>query len=142
MASLSWTDSVGSASLDNSEPEPSSRFASWTVLADDMADSAEGLGDGVVYAFTFGARYGATFTLPYIPNASQALLARFERHAKNGGVFTVTTDDAASRVYATCQVPKGATIDKQYDPVLRVWALTLTVRNVAPAPTEMLCLYP
>lgn len=141
MASISWTDGTGAATLTNGLPAPASRFRGWTPAPEVVGDLDEALGTGTLYAFTFRSDYQARFRLERIPNASQALLERLLRHLKGAGTVSVTTDDAASRTYATCQMVKDAPPELAFDARTRTWALTLTLRNVAGSPAPMLCIY-
>lgn len=142
MASLTWTDALGSATLANGLAVPASRFAAWRPLPGLVQDEDESL-PGVRYTFPFGALYEASFALPLLAHADHPLAVRFMRHALSGATFGVVTDDGAARTYPTCQTVKGAppTLEMT-DRRLRRWTLTLPrVRNVAAAPVELLCLY-
>lgn len=152
MASLTWTDAAGTATLTNGKPAPADRFAGWTPRPGLEADRAHALGDGVLHVFAFGPRYDATFRLEHIPNTAQPLLARLVRHLLGGGVVSVATDDADGRTYPACQLVDGEPPQLELaDRALLEWTLTLTVRNVA-APAvagvgaddagELLCIYP
>jgi hypothetical protein len=142
-ASLQFTDAQGSAAITNEKPGRGARFAGWTPLGPPAAELATELATpGVVHGFVFGERYEATFRLEYIPNPQVPLIVRLARHLKSGGTVHVITDDAAGREYPTCQMVESAppTYEKA-DRALQEWTLTVTLRNVAPVPEEMLCLY-
>lgn len=141
MASIDWTDSTGAASLTNGHTGRLARFQGWTPLPATIADDAEAL-TGTRYAFVFAQCYDATFRLELIPDASVPTVARLIRHLLNAGTVSVTTGDTAARVYATCQAPIDAPpVLEMTDRALREWTLTLTLRNTAAAPGEMLCTY-
>ncbi len=141
-ASLQFTDADGSAAITNGKSGPGARFSGWTPIPVTFGDSEDGLGDGVLYTFTFGDRMDARFALTQIPNDQQPLLERLRRHLTAGGIVHVITGDVADREYTTCQMVKGAPPELEMtDRQLLEWTVTLTLRNVAPDPQPMLCVY-
>jgi len=143
MASISFNDGA-SATLDNGLTTTAggvgSRFANWTPFTRRVGERAVTLATGASYAFTFRIDYGATFEIREIPNTSQSTAMRLVRHLQGGGTCTVTTDDAASRVYTTCAIdPQGdVTLDFQ-DPTFLTYTLKLSLINLGGG--DMLCVY-
>ena len=142
MATIGWTDSVGAATLTNAWPAAVKRFNGWRALPHALAAEAQAL-TGVHYEWEFTPCYDATFALDDVANADQAKVMRLIRHAAGGGLFSVTTNDAAARVYAECQcVGRENAPRAEQDPTELTWRLTFPrVRNVAAVPEEMLCVY-
>lgn len=108
MASLSWTDSLGAATLSNLKPDRGSRLADFRPISVGIGDVAHALGDNVRYTFKFSTRYGCTFAITQIPNSELALMDRLALHLDDGGVVTLATEDSASRTYTTLQLVEGA----------------------------------
>ena len=141
MATISWTDSTGAASLTNDWPAAVKRFSGWAALPDLKGERAEAL-TGVGYVYAFAQTYDATFALADIANADQALVMRLIRHCANGGTFALATNDTAARSYPTVQCVGDTLPRAEQDPLELRWRLTFPrVRNVAAVPVEMLAVY-
>ena len=143
MASIVWTDSTGTATLENAHAgTTASRFANWRPLGRAVGEKATGLGDGARHSFTFRQDYLAAFELRDIPESAMLLMDRLARHLDAGGTITVNTGDAASRTY-TCTLAPGA---EPPDPEMtdereRWYRLTFTLLNAAATPTAMILGY-
>lgn len=144
MASISFTDGTGAATLDNGTTAIAggvgSRFASWTPFTRRIGERAVALGTGATYAFTFRIDYGATFTMRDIPASEQAIALRLIRHLLGGGTCTVTTGDTASRTYNNCSIDPEATPALAFqDATFLTYSFDVSVINLSGA--DMLCTY-
>lgn len=145
MASITFTDGTGTATLDNgltaSAGGVGSRFAEWVPFTRRVGERATALGTGASYAFTFRIDYGASFTMRDLPNTAQSVALRLVRHLEGGGVCTVTTDDAAARTYANCSIdPEGGSPSLAFqDAQYLTYSLSVTLVNLSGA--DMLCQY-
>lgn len=142
MASISFTDATGSATLVQSDDgEPTARFNSWTPDPMPIGEQANGLGDGRLWTFEFRVDYKASFEMPRIPMADEAILQRFKLHAERGGFFTLTTDDSESNEYDECQRAPGTQIDIRLVPETLEYTLRMTAINMAASPVPLRCVY-
>ena len=144
MASISFTDGTGAATLDNGTTAIAggvgSRFASWTPFTRRIGERAVALGTGATYAFTFRIDYGASFSMRDIPASEQSIALRLIRHLLGGGTCTVTTGDTASRTYANCSIDPEATPALAFqDATFLTYSLDVSVINLSGA--DMLCTY-
>jgi hypothetical protein len=144
MASVTFTDGTGTATLDNGTTAIAggvgSRFASWTPFTRRIGERAVALGTGVSYAFTFRIDYGASFSMRDIPASAQDVAMRLIRHLLGGGVVTVTTGDTSSRTYTNCGIDPEATPALAFqDAQFLTYSLDLSVLNLSGA--DMLCTY-
>jgi hypothetical protein len=138
--SISWTDSVGAATLTNGKPVPGDRFRGWTPDNVPVADSQNALADGALHVFEFRSDYIASFELPGIPNTEQALVLRLMQHLRRGGSCSVATGDLGGRTYGTCKLAPGT--DPKLsppDPEFIEYTLSLTLLNTGAA--SMICIY-
>lgn len=142
VATITWTDGGGAASLSNGLPVPASRFSNWNPSSPVIGDQAEALGTGTLYMFSFRNDYLVTFDLKQIPRSSLATMLRLQRHLMGGGTVSVNTGDAASHVYATCCLQKGANPEPKMSDTKNVeYSMTFALRNIAGSPVDMLCAY-
>lgn len=119
-----------------------SRFASWTPFTRRVGDTAVALASGVRHMFTFRIDYGATLEMRDIPAANQATALRLIRHLQGGGTCLVSTDDNASRQYATCGLdPQGDVSLEFQDATFLTYTLTVSLINLASPGADMLCDY-
>src|SRR4051794_17818472 len=115
MASISFTDAFGSATLTNGKPSPADRFANWTPKSVPFGDAANRQSDGALTRLKLRDDYGATFDLTMIPVATSGgnrladIADRLCYHLQNGGTCTVTTGDVDANAYATCGLMPGTT---------------------------------
>lgn len=139
-SSIQWTDGTGAATLANGLPAPLDRFRGWTPDAPLVKAESASLATGQPYPFVFRTDDVVSFTLPRIPNTSQALALRLIKWLGGGGVVTVNTGDAGSRVYSSCYLAPGATPRLSLaDPVLLHYELALTL--LAPSGGPLICVY-
>jgi hypothetical protein len=144
VASITFTDGTGTATLDNgltsSAGGVGSRFASWVPFTRRIGETATALGTGARYAFTFRIDYGAAFEMRDLPNTTQLVALRLIRHLEGGGVVTVTTADAAARTYTNAGLdPQGAVSLAFQDPQFLTYSLSVALINLSGA--DMLCQY-
>lgn len=146
MAYIQFTDSVGSATLDNGlrniASGVGSRFASWTPRNIPIGPRETSLGTGQQYMFRFRTDFLASFSIEHIPMASLDIVARFMEHMYRGGTCAVYTEDLAARSYTTCGLAPGSDINVQSEDRTEQWyRLDLMLINLAVSPTTMLCVY-
>lgn len=144
MASITFTDGTGTATLDNGLTATAagvgSRFANWTPFTRRVGERAVSLGTGASYAFTFRIDYGATFEIRDIPNTNQTVALRLMRHLQGGGTCTVTTGDSASRTYSQSSLdPEGDVTLTFQDAQFLTYSMSFALINLAGA--DMLCTY-
>lgn len=141
MASITFTDATGTATVTNAWPLAIRRFTGYAARPDVKAERAEAL-TGEAYVYVFAQLYDASFSLDDVDNADQALVMRLLRHCANAGIFSVATNDAAARTYPSVQCVGTDLPTATQDPVSLAWRVTFPrVRNVAAAPVEMLAIY-
>ncbi len=130
MASITWDDTDGSATLENGYEAPGGNFQGWVPLTDPVGPLRNALGTGIPYMWEFRADYGAKFTLR----------ARLKRHLKRGNTVTVNTGDTNSHIYTMYLWP-GADVDiSGYDAKNRKRSVTLSLLNSEQA--DPICTYP
>ena len=147
MASITFTDGFGAATLTNGKPAPADRFANWTPdPSAPFGDPARRQSDGALTLMKLRDDYAASFELRKIPVRTTGglrlvdIAARLKYHLQNGGTCTVTTDDVENNSYATCQLMDGTTPSLVLaDPAKLEYTLSLVLVNLAGAP--MVCHY-
>lgn len=140
MASIGWTDSVGAAVLSNGLPAPADRFRDWVPKPVGIGPVHHALGSGTRHTFRFRRDRGATFALEEIPHTSLDLIYRLIEHLDDGGTVTVTTGDAAARVYVAQQSPESALPVPEYDRRMGTYRCRFDLMNTGAE--RMLCIYP
>jgi len=143
MASITFNDGT-SATLDNGLTSTAagvaSRFASWTPFTRRVGERATALATGASFSFTFRIDYGATFQMRDLPNTTQATALRLIRHLQGGGTCTVTTNDAAARIFTNCAIdPEGDVTLEFQDATYLTYSMNLALINLSAA--DMLCQY-
>jgi hypothetical protein len=142
MASIAWTDSTGSATLENAHAgTPASRFASWMPTSLPIGDKANAAADGQLYSYRLRTQHGASFELRDIPETSMALMLRLMLHLADGGTATVNTGDGAARSYTVCLAPEADPPAPQLSDETFLWySMGFTV--IAPGSADpMLCIH-
>lgn len=144
MASITFTDGIGTATLDNgltgTASGVGSRFANWTPFQRPVGSQATALGTGRLFRFVFRTDYGASFSIRDIPNTTMATMLRLQAHLQAGGTVTVTTGDSASRTYTNCGLaPEGDVTISMTDPTALLYTMELAVINLGGS--QMLCEY-
>lgn len=145
---ITFTDTVGAATLKNGKTSPADRFANWVPMSRDVGDSAPRMSDGAITMFVYRTDYGASFELRNIPIAAVGgvrlveVADRLIRHLLRGGQCAVNTGDSASSAYATCGLMPGTTPSlSQSNPKLLEYSLSLSLINLAGSPVAMVCRY-
>lgn len=149
MASISFTDSVGAATLTNDYPAPADRFGNWTPMTRPVGDSVTTLASGALVMVRHRTDYGAAFELAGIPvKASSgganlvAIADRLVAHLLSGGTCSVATGDAGSHTYATCGLWPGSTPSLTLsDRTNLLWTFSVQVLNLAGSPVQMVAVY-
>lgn len=146
--SISFTDTIGAATLTNGKPFPGDRFANWTPLSRPFGESASRQSDGRITRFRLRDDFGASFELRGIPVRTTGALRlvdiadRLVYHLLNGGTCTVNTGDAESNSYATCSLmPETEPQLQLSDPQALEYTLSVSLLNVAGSPVRMVCHY-
>jgi hypothetical protein len=140
--SITWTDGVGAATLNNGKPVPADRFSQWEPSSPLVGAEEEALGTGQLYTFTFRTEYLVTFELRMIPQSSMALMLRLQRWLSIGGTVSVNTGDASSHVYATCCRQKGTDSKPRLTDAKNLeYSMSFALRNVAGSPVDFICAY-
>jgi hypothetical protein len=144
MASITFTDTTGAATLQSAWPSSINRFNSWVPFSRPIGEGANRLSNGQRHQFRFRTDYGASFEIRGIANTDVDIALRLQEHLLgDGNTCTVTTGDASSRVYTTCALAPGTEPELSGpDPETLEYTLSLTVIDVATTPTPMLCEYP
>lgn len=144
---ITFTDTVGAATLRNGKTSPADRFAGWTEMGSPVGDSAHRLSDAVLTMFRERDDFGASFELRMIPVAAVSgvrlveVAARLKYHLLNGGSCTVNTGDTASSSYTCGLYPGSSPSLTQSNPALLEYTLSLQVVNIAGSPVRMICRY-
>lgn len=143
MASISFTDSTGSATLACSWPSGAPRrFRTWEPFSRPFGEGANRLSSGKLEKFSFRTDYGASFEIAGIANTDVDIALRLQEHLLGGGVCTVTTDDLSSRVYTDCGLAPGTEPELRLeDRQMLEYTMSLVLIDVATTPTPMLCEY-
>lgn len=143
MASITFTDALGTAILTNGESAPADRFASWQPRTIPVGRKRHAAASGRRHAYIHRDDFGATFELQGIPRTQMAIMDRLVRHLDAGGTVEVETDDAGTRTYAECGLAPGAEppYPRLTDRVTLEYAMAFSLINVAAVPTPMLCIY-
>lgn len=144
MASITFTDGIGTATLDNgltgTASGVGSRFANWTPFQRPVGSQATALGTGRLFRFVFRTDYGASFSIRDIPNTTMATMLRLQAHLQAGGTVTVTTGDTASRTYTNCGLaPEGDVTISMTDQTALLYTMEMAVINLDGS--QMLCEY-
>lgn len=141
MASVTWTDAVGAASLSPNvgAVASASRFNGWRPFPAVTGPMHYRLGSGAPMREILRRESRATFVIPRVAPDAVALAHRLVEHLEGGGTVTVNTTDLAARTY-TCTLCEGgeASIDGP-DPVELWYSVRLTLRSTAAGIME--CIY-
>lgn len=145
---ITFTDTVGAASLTNGKTSPGDRFANWVPLTRPVGATSVRQSDGAITMFLLRTDYGASFELRNIPIAAVSAVRNVEvadrliAHLLKGGQCVVNTGDSGSASYSTCGLYPGTTptLAQQSSGPLE-YTLTLALINLAGSPAQMLCRY-
>jgi hypothetical protein len=145
MARLVFTDTTGTATLDNAlgavAAGVASRFRAWTPFSNPVGPAKHALGTGALHKFVFRTDQGARFRLEEIPLLNLPVALRLMAHLLAGGTVRVETDDAQLRAYASCGLAPETVPELQLaDTRGLTYALTLAVINLGTT-EQMLCEY-
>lgn len=145
MARIVFTDSIGTATLDNGLGTAGggfgARFAGWTPFTQPVGPARTALGTGARYKFAFRTDRGARFRLEEIPATHLAVAIRLMAHLENGGTVRVDTDDAQARVYTSCGLaPESEPMLEPADRRRLTYTLSLALINLGTT-DDMLCEY-
>lgn len=144
--SITFTDSIGAATLTNGKSYPASRFSDWTPITRPYGQMVHRQSDQTPTFFRLGTIYGASFELRLIPQRTVSgsrlvtIADRLCAHLLNGGSCTVNTGDTDTASYTGCYaMPDAPPVLRITDPNQLEYALSLTLFN--PAGTRMTCYY-
>jgi voltage-gated potassium channel Kch len=142
MASITFTDATGTATLNSAWPSPANRFRGWTPFEVPFGDAAHGLGTGRRYLYEYRRDYGATFELPGIANTDLDIAMRLKAHLEGGGLVTLTTNDASSTVYTNIGIAPDTEVEIVFeDRAMLEYTVKLTVLDQDTVPAQLLCEY-
>lgn len=106
-ASISFTDSEGTDSLENIPQIPVNTFSGWEPDALPMGHSAVGLGTGITDMFVFRTDYLVSLEVVPMPGSVLETALRLKAHLMNGGSVTLSCDNFMSSTYETCTLAPG-----------------------------------
>jgi len=141
MAAITFTDSIGSATLESDLDAPGNRTAGWTPLAQPIGPLVHALGTGIPEMWAHRVDYGASFSLPFLPDSCQAVATRLIAHLKRAGSVRIETGDASNNAYDNCYIWPGSEpkLSERAQGSLR---RTFTVSVLQPGATSpLVCLY-
>lgn len=148
-STITFTDTVGAATLKNGKAAPGDRFSNWVPMSRPVGDVAYRLSDGALTRVLLRTDYGASFELRSIPVATVGgvrlveIADRLILHLLKGGTCAVNTGDASSSSYATCGLMPGSSPSlTQTRADLLEHSLSLSLINLAVSPVAMVCRYP
>jgi hypothetical protein len=143
MASITFTDGTGTATLNSGWPSPANRFRSYTPDVAPKQDVAHGLGTGRRYAWDYAADiYTATLELPGIVRTDLDIALRLKAHLLSGGLVTLTTNDASSNVYTNVGLAEGSEVTIELeDRAMIEYTFKATFVSQAATPVMLLCEY-
>lgn len=134
MSSISFTDSIGAATLQSPMNAPGNRFANWVPDVQDIGSPEVAVGTGISYLFILRTDYCASFEVPYLTEAQLAVAHRLKRWLMQGGAVTVTTNDNDSNTY-TAYLRAGTVPSIELtDRALMEYTMSLELKNSAAAP--------
>jgi hypothetical protein len=144
LASLTFTDLSGAATLDNGlttiADGLASRFSNWVPFQRPIGPMGTSLGTGRGTRFIFRTDFGASFSIRELPNTAMPTMLRLQAHLLAGGLVTVTTGDATNRTYTDCCLaPDGDVTIEMQDTTLLTYTMNFTLLNLGGA--AMLCEY-
>lgn len=141
MGYITWTDSVGFATLSNTKPKLGRRFAGYVPDVDRIVDRKTALGTGVFYEFMYRQDYTAKFQIDKIPVTQTDTMLRFKEFAMQGCSFTMYTEDESDRFYEV-RIKPGTEIQFELsDRQMLEYSLSLEVMSAATVPVRLLCHY-
>lgn len=114
VTSITFTDSIGAATLKNGKPFPANRFSNWNPMTRPYGDTKHRQSDMVPTHFNLGTMYGASFELRMIPERTTDTVRyvdiadRLIVHLLKGGSCTVNTGDDDTSSYSTCYLMPGS----------------------------------
>ncbi len=141
MASITFTDSLGAATLESDLDAPGNRTKGWTPLAQPIGPIAYSLGTGVPEMWAHRVDYGVSFSLPFLPDDCQSVAARLIAHLKRAGSCTVDTGDQSNNSYSDCYLWPGSEPKlSERDPQSLRRTFTVSLLQAA-ATAPLVCLY-
>jgi hypothetical protein len=141
MATITFTDAQGAATLSNGLTGPASRFSEWTPDVDRIGDRRVSLGTGVTHEFLYRQDFVATFAIDHLPLTALPTAARFKAHAMRGETFSVNTQDMANRAYLCRLRPATEPEITMTDRTLLEYRLSVEVISADAPPVLLECRY-
>jgi hypothetical protein len=145
VTSITFTDSIGAATLTNGKNFPGNRFSNWNPMTKVYGDTKHRQSDMVPTHFNLGTMYGASFELRMIPERTTSAVRlvtiadRLIVHLMKGGSCVVNTGDSDTSSYSTCYLfPDTEPSLVLADPNMLEHTLSLAVFNTS---TRMVCNY-
>jgi hypothetical protein len=129
MATITFTDAAGAASISNGRSAPGNRLSSWTPTMNKVADRRFALGSGIAFEYVFREDFLASFTLEGLPATELEKVSRLVRHAQAGNTFVINTMDNSARSY-TVRLAEGSDIEvSMTDRTFLEYSLSMSVAN-------------
>lgn len=146
VTSISFTDSIGAATLTNGKPFPANRFDNWTPITRPYGDLVHRQSDMTPSSFRLGTVYGCSFELSKIPQRTTdtfryvTIADRLIAHLLNAGSCTVNTGDSDTASYSSLYLMPGLQPSLTLvDPNQLEYTLSLAL--FSPAGTRLVCHY-
>lgn len=146
-ARITFTDTIGAATLESDYPEPACRFAGWTPLSAPQGDAAHVQSTAARTMDRTSWRYGASFNIRGLGMGAAAGSAldvadRLILHLLNGGSCAVHTEDELGAVYPTCGIMPGTEPRLTLSDARHIeYTLSLALINLAAVPVAMAAHY-
>lgn len=111
MSSVSWTDSIGAATLSNGKPYPGARVANWTPKGTPHLEKEWALGTRRLHTFEFAEQNTVSFDIPAIPLTNMDLMLRLQKHLERGGLVNLNVMDLVGQTYTGCWLAPDSSVE-------------------------------
>lgn len=131
MPSISWTDTIGAATLTNGKLSPADRFHTWTPSDDSVDAAGPSLRTGRLAGGKFRRDGLVSFELRAITGGSLPLLLRLKLHLMKGGSVALASDNVLAARWATATLAPGTMPQVEFsDRTTLEYTLSVTLREV------------
>lgn len=145
MAKITFTDDVGTATLQSAQPAPANRFRNWVPITRPIGTSLPRQSDGHLYTFTTRIQYGASFELHGISGIGVGSMVeiadRLRYWLMAGGECHVYTEDYAGDQYDCTLMPDSQIQIRLEDSALLEYMMSLSLINIADPSFRMVARY-
>jgi hypothetical protein len=140
-AIVTWTDSVGAATLSLWAPGVGTRVCAYVPRTDPIGQGRTLLATGARRMWVYRTDYTASVELRLLPVSALPLVNRLRAHLLNGGTIALDTGDG-THTYATLGLAPESDADLRLaDPRQRRYTLSFRVLNLAASPTDVVVDY-